>query len=124
MPVLTRSDFITHHLPGTTFCTLATPGQGAADVRVWRVEIEPGTEPVPHSLTRAEVFVVESGAAHVTIGSATMLAHAGEVIVVPANTDFMLQVSGDAPFVAVVCFPLEGQAVMSGKQPFTPPWGA
>lgn len=124
MPVFTIGTCPTHHLEGTTFTTLATPTHGDADVRVWQVQIEPGTPSVPHVLTKTEIFVVQQGEAVVSLGDDEHEARAGDVIVVPAETPFALSAFGDDPFRALVCFPLEGKAVLPGKEPFTPPWGA
>jgi quercetin dioxygenase-like cupin family protein len=123
MPTFTPGQCPRHHLAGTEFTTLATPAHGNADVRVWQVEIQPGTPPVPHSVTRTEVFVVQGGEATVTIAGDKAIVHADDVLVVPADTPFQIRAQGDAPFRALVCFPLDGQAVLPGKDPFTPPWG-
>ena len=123
MAVFTFENCPKHHLEGTEFTTLATPSHGDADVRVWHVEIQPGTPTVPHSLTSTEVFVIQQGEARVRIADNDYVARRGDVVVVPAETPFALHAVGDVPFQAIVCFPLEGQAVLSGKEPFTPPWG-
>lgn len=123
MPTFTPGQFPKHHLEGTEFTTLATPSHGNADVRVWQVEIQPGTPAVPHSLTRTEVFVVQDGQAAVTLAGKETAVQAGDVLVVPAETPFQIFAHGPTPFRAIVCFPIDGQAVLPGKEPFTPPWG-
>jgi quercetin dioxygenase-like cupin family protein len=67
MPVIHAPGTPTHELEGARFTSLATPSRGAADTAVWQVELDPGTPPTPHSLTREEVFVVVEGAAWVRI---------------------------------------------------------
>lgn len=123
MPTYTLETCPKHHLEGTEFTTLATPSHGGAHVRVWQVEIQPGTPAVPHSVTRTEVFIVQAGEASVRIHGEDSIARTGSVIVVPAGTPFQIQSQGDEPFRAIVCFPVDGQAVLPGKDPFTPPWG-
>ena len=123
MPTFTMGQCPTHHLEGTAFTTLATPSHGDADVRVWQVEIQPGTPAVPHSVTRTEVFVVQDGEAIANIAGNETIVQAGNVLVVPADTPFHLRAQGETPFRAVVCFPIDGQAALPGKEPFTPPWG-
>ncbi len=123
MPTFTNDQCPRHGIEGTHFTTLATPTHGNADVRVWHVEIQPGTRAVPHAVTRSEVFVVQDGEALVTIDGTATVVRANDVLIVPAETPFTLQVQGDTPFRAIVCFPLDGQAVLPGKEPFTPPWG-
>lgn len=123
MPRFALNDCPRHHLPGTEFTTLATPSHGGAEIRVWQVEIQPGTLAEPHSVTRSEVFVVHDGEATVTMDTGEEVVRAGEVIIVPAGERFQIQATGDTPFRATVCFPIDGQAVLPGKEPFTPPWG-
>jgi len=47
---------------------------------------------------------------------------AGDALVVPPGVDFSVAAAGDAPFRAVVCLPVGGQAQLAGGEPFTPPW--
>jgi len=122
MPVLPVQNDATHELPGTRFTSLATPSRGGADVSVWHVEIQPRTKPVPHRVTRTEVFVVLAGEADVRLGEESSRARAGDTIVVPAETLFALEVQGSTPFRAHVCMPIDGQAIVGDGTPFTPPW--
>lgn len=122
MPTFILNDCPTHQMEGTEFTTLATPSHGNADVRVWQVEIQPNTPAVPHSLTRTEVFVIQQGAARVTIDGEESEVGRGDVIVVPAGKPFRLESTGTEALRAIVCFPLEGQAVLPDGVPFTPPW--
>jgi mannose-6-phosphate isomerase-like protein (cupin superfamily) len=122
MPVFPAPGTHTHELPGTRFTSLATPSRGSADVSIWQVEIAPGTVPVPHELTRTEVFVVLSGTAHVRIGDDRSVARAGDTIIVPADTPFELRNDGDEPFRALCCLPVGGQGRLAGGEEFTPPW--
>jgi quercetin dioxygenase-like cupin family protein len=123
VPIFPLIECPRHHLPGTEFTTLATPSHGGADIRVWQVEIQPGTPAVPHSVTRSEVFVVHGGEATVTMATGEEVARAGDVLIVPPGERFQIQATGDTPFRATVCFPIDGQAVLPDKEPFTPPWG-
>lgn len=122
MPVLTAPTTPTHRLPGTSFTPLAAPSLGPTETSVWKVSIDAGTESVPHSLTRGEVFVVLRGSARVRIGDATQSAAAGDVIIVPADTSFELTNSGVDVLEAMCCMPVGGQAQMGAGEPFTPPW--
>ena len=88
---------------------------------MWQVEIEAGAPATPHSLTREEVFVVLDGTASVRIGSVAGLAHEGDAIVVPADTEFELSNGGDNALRLLCCFPVGGQARLDGAT-FTPPW--
>jgi mannose-6-phosphate isomerase-like protein (cupin superfamily) len=122
MPVLAAPITHTHELPGARFTSLATPSRGSTDVSIWHVEIAPGTMPVPHELTRTEVFVVLSGAAAVRIGEERSTAGTGDVIIVPADTPFELRNDSDMSFRALCCLPVGGQGRLAGGKEFTPPW--
>jgi mannose-6-phosphate isomerase-like protein (cupin superfamily) len=122
MPVLTAPDAPTHDLGATAFTSLATPSRGSSETSVWMVEIEPGTPPMPHQMTREEVFVVLAGRAGVTIGEASFEAGPGDTIVVPAHTTFALTAASTERLRALCCLPIGGQARIGDGEPFTPPW--
>jgi mannose-6-phosphate isomerase-like protein (cupin superfamily) len=89
---------------------------------VWRVELPPHADPVPHELTREEVLVVLSGTARASIGGRVADVGAGGAIIVPPDTPFSLTALGGEPVVALAYLPVGGQARMPGEEPFTPPW--
>jgi mannose-6-phosphate isomerase-like protein (cupin superfamily) len=121
MPIIHAEKTFTHELPNARFTSLATPSRGSRETSVWRVELAPYVEPATHQLTREEVFVVLSGRARVRIGGEEAEAGAGDVIVVPPDTDFSLASATDQPLEALCCLPVGGQARMQGRV-FTPPW--
>lgn len=122
MTVLSRANAPTHQLHGASFTSLATPSRGSRETAIWRVEIEPGTPAQPHRLTREEIFIVLSGTAHVRIGEREQLAHTGDAIVVPPDTDFTLTNSGADLLCALCCMPVGGEAIIAGRPAFRPPW--
>jgi quercetin dioxygenase-like cupin family protein len=122
MPVRSRPTAPTHELPGAEFTSLATPLTGSSDTAVWEVRLAAGHPSTPHQLTRQEVFVVLFGVGTATIAGVADEVRAGSVIVVPAHTDFALEASDEADLVALCCLPVGGQGVISGGEPFTPPW--
>lgn len=121
MPVIQAPRAFTHELPHARFKSLATPSLGSTETAVWRVQVAPHGEPVPHQLTREEVFVVLSGRARVRIGAVEQEAGEGDVIVVPPNTDFVLCSATAEPLEALCCLPVGGRARI-GEREFTPPW--
>ena len=121
MPVIPAPSEFTHELPHARFMSLATPSRGSHELCVWRVHLAPHAEPQTHQLTREEVFVVLSGRAHVLLGTDELEAGAGDVIVVPPNTDFALRPVSDEPLEALCCLPVGGRA-RAGERLFTPPW--
>jgi mannose-6-phosphate isomerase-like protein (cupin superfamily) len=122
MPVLNAPTSPTHNLHGTAFTSLATKSTGSTETSVWRVDMQPGTPPSPHQLTREEVFVVWDGVARVKIGGVEQLAERGDVIVVPPATLFELSNAGDEMLSLIACMPFGGQAIIGDGEPFTPPW--
>ncbi len=122
MPIVRSPSVPTHTHGATRFTSLATPSRGTArDTSVWKVEIAPGTAATPHRVTREEVFVVLAGGAHVRLGDTHYEVACGDVIVVPADTDFELATTDEA-LSAICCLPVGGQAYLGAGAPFTPPW--
>lgn len=109
-------------MDGTRFWRIASPSAGSTEASVWRVEIPPGGDPVPHELTREEILFVLEGTALASIGGALDYVPAGAAIVVPASTPFTLAAAGRKPVVALAYLPVGGQAKIGDQEPFTPPW--
>jgi mannose-6-phosphate isomerase-like protein (cupin superfamily) len=122
MPVITSPAAPTHDLGHSRFTSLATPARGSSDTSVWLVEISPGTEPTPHSVTREEIFVVLEGAAALRIGTRLEQAASGDAIVVPAGVQFELSNAGRETLRMLCCLPVGGQATTADGMTFTPPW--
>ena len=122
MPVITAPASPTHEVGTTRFTSLATPSTGTTATSIWSVEITPGTEPTPHSLTSEEVFVVTEGSAVVRMEGVESVAARGDVIVVPADTSFELSNGSNEPLRLLCCLPVGGQVRMADGSTFTPPW--
>jgi quercetin dioxygenase-like cupin family protein len=122
MSVVTAPIAPTHELPGTRFTRLVAPSTGSTEVSVWRVEIDPGTQPTPHEVTREEVFLVLSGRAVLHLAGDTFEASTGDAMVIPPHTRFSLANAGEDPLTMVTYLPVGGQARLPEGEPFTPPW--
>ena len=123
MPIVRAPERPTHELPNARFTSLATPSTaGASDTAVWIVELLPGTDAVPHTLTREEVFVVLDGRAAVLLGDEVGEARPGDAILVPAGVPFALAAAGDAAARLVCCLPGGGRAQLADGTVITPPW--
>lgn len=122
MPVIHAPASATHEVGTTRFTSLATPSKGTTSTSIWNVEIAPGTEPTPHSLTSEELFVVLDGSAVVRMRGVESIAVAGDVIVVPPDTMFELSNGSGEPLQMLCCLPVGGQARMADGSTFTPPW--
>jgi len=124
MTMILEKDAPCFDLHGARFTALAAPSRGARETAVWRLTLAPGTTPVPHQLTREEIFVALSGAAEVMLDGECSVLPAGAALIVPPDTDFSLANAGPAPFEAVVILPVGGMARLGEAAPFTPPWAA
>jgi quercetin dioxygenase-like cupin family protein len=122
MPITDVSRAPRHEMAGTRFTPLAAPSSGSTEICVWRVELPPHADAVPHELTREEVLVVLSGTARASIDGRIADVAAGDAIIVPPDTPFSLTAVGGEPVVALAYLPVGGQARMPGGEPFTPPW--
>jgi quercetin dioxygenase-like cupin family protein len=111
-----------HEFHGVRFESRANPSAGAAENALWTVTIPPGTPATPHQLTREESFYVLEGRGTARVGASTVRLAAGDVLVVPPHTEFMLDASEGETLRALVVFPVGGQALLPGGAPFTPPW--
>jgi|SRR3954447_25447758 quercetin dioxygenase-like cupin family protein len=112
----------THELPGARFTTLVSPRRGSAETSVWLLELHADADVVPHRLTREEVFVALEGDAIATLDGAAHRLRAGDALALSPGVEFTLATAGSAPFRAMVCLPVGGQAVVGDGPAFTPPW--
>jgi mannose-6-phosphate isomerase-like protein (cupin superfamily) len=122
MPVLSAPPKTTHDKGGARLTSLSTPARGSFDTSVWRVEIAPGHPATPHQLTREEVFIVLAGRARVRLGEEIREAGVGDAIVVPRDTLFEIDVTGDEPLQALCCMPVGGEARLADGTTLVPPW--
>ena len=122
MPIINAPAASVYDVGGTRFVPLAAPSTGSSEISVWRVELPPGGQPVPHELTREEVLVILSGTARASIGGRVGVVDTGSAIIVPPDTPFSLSATGDEPVTALAYLPVGGQARMPGQEPVTPPW--
>lgn len=122
MPIIHAPSAPTHELEATRFWQLAAPSKGSSEASVWRVEIAPDADAVPHEHTREEILVIIDGTARVSIDGVVEEVEAGGAIVVPPHTLFSLAAADGAPLVAIAYLPVGGQAKLVDGEPFTPPW--
>ncbi len=61
---------------------------------IW-VEMPPGDGVRLHKHPYKEIFIIQEGAATYTVGSVSLKAHAGQIIIVPAGTPHKFVNSGD-----------------------------
>jgi mannose-6-phosphate isomerase-like protein (cupin superfamily) len=100
---------------------LAAPSRGASQTGVWRVLLNPGSASPLHHLTHEEVFVAIRGRAIVTISGEKQELDAGDALIVPPETPFVLANNARETFEAVVCLPTGARGNVAGET-FVPPW--
>jgi quercetin dioxygenase-like cupin family protein len=67
---------------------------GDTNISLILVDMPPGEGPRLHSHPYGEVFIVHEGQATYTVGSATIEAHAGQIIIAPPNVPHKFVNSG------------------------------
>ncbi len=122
MPVIPAAEAPSFDIPGVRFTGLASPSRGARETAVWRLTMDPSTEPTTHRLTREEIFIAIAGKGRFKIGTEEFDVAAGGAVIVPEDTDFALSNPHDAPFEAVAVLPVGGRARLGDQPAFTPPW--
>ena len=95
MPITDATRAPRHEMAGTRFTPLAAPSSGSTEICVWRVELAPHADAVPHELTREEVLVILSGTARASIDGRVGEVGAGGAVIVPPDTPFSLVAAGD-----------------------------
>jgi mannose-6-phosphate isomerase-like protein (cupin superfamily) len=63
---------------------------------IW-IDMQPGEGPRLHKHPYEEIFIIQEGRATYTVGSTTLDAQAGQVIVVPPDTPHKFVNSGEGP---------------------------
>ena len=121
MAVIPAAEATTHELFGVRFTGLASPARGSTELMAWQTEVPPGTPATPHQVTREELVVILAGRAEVRCGDDVTEAGAGDVVVVPPDTDFALANVGDDTLRVLACMPASGQARIDGEAR-TLPW--
>jgi quercetin dioxygenase-like cupin family protein len=122
MPIIAAAQRPSHALSHAQFTSLATPRLGSKETSLWKVRIEPGAEPLLHSVTREEIFLVLSGRARVRCGDEEGQAAVGDAIVVPREVPFAIGAADAEPVELLCCLPVGGKARLQDGQVFTPPW--
>jgi quercetin dioxygenase-like cupin family protein len=121
MPVIRSADATVHQVHGSTFSSFVAPSRGSAQLCAWRLTVPAGLHGVAHRPTREEVLLLLEGELTVTLdGIATVLA-AGDVILVPANSEVRVD-AGTAGAAAWVTTTPGLEAVMTDGSRIAPPW--
>ena len=123
MQIIRHEDAPLFDAGGTTVTAYAAPSRGASQISLWQIELAPGSTSPLHHMDCEEVFLGIDGHAVAVVDDTEHPIGAGDCLILPAGTAFILRVPGEEPFRALACLPAGGQATMvpSGET-FVPPW--
>ena len=132
MPVVRADDVTIHDMHGVRFNSYAAPSRGTAgELCAWRVDVPPGSDGVPHTVSQEEVILVLSGTLHITItdrpadpGDRTDATEgqAGDVFVVPAGATLRVGTPDSEAASAWVTTRAGLKATLADGSTVAPPW--
>jgi quercetin dioxygenase-like cupin family protein len=123
MPVLTPADAVRFETHGSRFSSYASPSRGSRELCGWRLDVPPGLRGAAHRPTREELLLVLEGELLVSLDGAERSAVAGDVVLVPAGSEFRVD-GGPAGAAAWVSTTPGLQAQLPDGSTITPPWAA
>jgi quercetin dioxygenase-like cupin family protein len=106
---------------GFVFHSLAVPSRGSAELAVWTVEAAAGAASERHTLSREEVFVLQSGRMRGEVGDEVHDLAPGDALIVPPDTPLRLSNPGDQPARLTVCTSKGMLGTINGRT-IAPPW--
>ena len=124
MPIYRGAEAVTHHLHGAVFHAYASPATGSRELCAWRVELAGGTAGVPHRVGRDEVFMLTAGELAFGLDGVEGRLSAGDVLVVPAGSEFRADNDGTQPAEAWVTTSAGFEATLPDGTRITPPWAS
>jgi quercetin dioxygenase-like cupin family protein len=122
MPVVSADDTVVHELHGSRFTSYAAPSRGSKELCAWRLEVQPGSQGVPHTVSREEVLYMLTGTLLVSLDGDQATSKPGDAIVVPPGTTFRVDNPSDEPASAWVTTSAGLEATLSDGSTISPPW--
>jgi quercetin dioxygenase-like cupin family protein len=122
MPLVTQAGAITHTTPNAVMLTYAGPSQGAAELSVWRLAMQPGATGPAHAIDREQVYLVTDGQLTIEMGGQEHPAGAGDAVIIPAGVTRQVRSQGSAPVAAVVSMAVGGRVTVDGEDRGLLPW--
>ena len=121
MPVIRSADAALHQVHGSTFSSFVAPSRGSAQLCAWQLKVPAGLRGVAHRPTREEVLLLLEGELTVTLDGIAAVLAAGDVVLVPADSELRLD-GGTAGATAWVTTTPGLEAVMADGSRIAPPW--
>jgi hypothetical protein len=117
---------------GARFSSYASPSRGTAgELCAWRLDLPPGSDGVPHTVSQEEVLLALSGTLQVTITDspghpgarpAATEGRAGDVFVVPAGATLQVGTPDGEAASAWVTVRAGLKATLADGSVLAPPW--
>lgn len=107
---------------GNASVPIATASRGAGEVSIIRQRQQPGGFNPSHTHDREEAMVVLEGSLDVTSDGETHTLHAGDTIVIRANTAHQLRNAGDEPAEWLLVAPAGYRFYRESGEEATPAW--
>ncbi len=121
MPVIPVTAAAAYETHGSHFLSYVAPSRGSNQLCAWRLTVPAHLQGVAHRPTREEVLLVLAGEMHVSVDGTTTALHTGDVVLVPADSEFRVDAGPDGATAWVTTTPgLE--AVTADGTRITPPW--
>jgi quercetin dioxygenase-like cupin family protein len=124
MAIYRGTEAVVHRMHGSVFHAFASPSNGSAELCAWRVEIAAGVTGVPHRVGRDEVLMMSAGELSVSLDGVAARVAAGDVLVVPAGTEFRVDNDGTGTAAAWVTTSAGFEATLPDGTTLTPPWAS
>lgn len=122
MPFIRAADAVVHELHGVRFVSYAAGALGSTELCAWRGEVPAGTEGLPHTISREEVFLLLSGSLRLTIDGESQLLSPGDAAVAPAGTRLDVTNPTTEPATMWVTTSLGLEAELPDGSRISPPW--
>lgn len=120
MPIHSADDADEFEAHGSRFISFISTARGASTLCAWRLEVAPGSQGVAHRPDHEEVLLLLRGQLTVTLDGEPSTVEAGDVIHVPAGSEF--QVDGGAAGASAWVTTTAGLTASIGDTVMSPPW--
>ncbi|WP_210586389.1 cupin domain-containing protein [Streptomyces sp. GESEQ-35] len=122
MPVIRRSDAVTHEIHGARFVSYATPRTGSKELCAWRGEIPPGTKAPAHTVNREEILHLLDGELLITLDGRTDRVTAGDTLIINPGATLAVENPTDRTALTWVTTSIGLAAELADGTRITPPW--
>jgi quercetin dioxygenase-like cupin family protein len=120
MPIYSPADAEPFEAHGSRFESFVRTARGGDSLCAWRLVLAPGSAGVPHRPSHEEVILLLRGQAAVVIDGAETTVEAGDVIHVPADSEFT--VNGGPEGATAWVTTTAGLTARIGETTMAPPW--